>query len=246
VTANPPAGMAELCHGYTLADLHRLSRMSAAANRTMAADHRDLLDIAWSAIAEALYAAENWPSEHHLLRVGKGAIWELVRDHRQTYGYRDREWDAGLGTAPRFCAYWFGATVTPSPEEPIVEREALPRILAALTDRQRQALSTVAAWNGDRVQAAAALGVTEAALNHQLRMARRTCLALWLEHETPRRVPLRRLDRRNHRGEVAPCGTMSAVFRHRHRGERLCGACAPLEVEYDRERKARRKAVASG
>lgn len=234
-----------LKHGYTLADLHRMARMSAGTNRTMAADHRDLLDTAWSAIAEAIYAADVWPSEHSLLEIGKGAIWALVRDHRQTYGYRDREWDAGLGSAVRFATYWLNPTVVPSPEEPIVERVALPRILAALTERQREVLATVAAWGGDRVEAAAALGIDEKALNHQLRMARRTCLALWLEHETPHQAPRRRLDRRNHRGEVAPCGTIGAVFRHRDRREQLCEACAPVEVEYDRERKGRRRVDAA-
>jgi len=231
----------DLRHGYTLADLHRMARMSAAANRTYAADVRDLLDAAWSAIAEAIYVADIWPSEHSLLQVGKGAIWALVKDHRQTYGYRDREWDAGLGSAPRFCAYWLGTRVTAGPEERVVERHALPPILAALPESQREALAAVAAWNGDRPAAAVALGLKERTLDRRLLLARRTCLALWLEGETPRRVPNRRLDRRNHRGEVAPCGTVAAVFRHRDRRESLCELCAPIEVQYDRERKTRRR-----
>ncbi|MEU0081391.1 hypothetical protein ABZY58_26115 [Micromonospora tulbaghiae] len=229
-----------LAHGYTLADLNRLARASASSNRTMAADHRDLVDAAWSAIADAIYAAEHWLPEHELLRLGKGAIWSIVRDHRQTYGYRDREWDAGLASAPRFCAYWLGQQVTPSPEGPIVERLTLPRLLAALTDTQRRVVAAVAAHDGDRPAAAAALGVTEKALNHQLRMARMTCAALWVEGETPRRVAGRRLDRRNHRGPVASCGTLAAARRHRDRREPLCPKCAPVEAAYDQKRRARR------
>jgi hypothetical protein len=230
-----------LPHGYTLADLHRLARMSAAANRTMAADHRDLLDTAWSAIAEAIYAAETWPSEHDLLRIGKGAIWATTKDHRTTYGFRDREWDAGLGSAPRFAAYWLGATVTPGPEDRVVERYALPPILAALGEPYRDAITALAAHDGDRDRAAAALGINLKAFNFRIRTARAHCLRLWLQGETPVRT-LRRPDRRRHRGEVAPCGTVAAALRHRDRRERLDEACAAAEREYDRQRKARRAA----
>lgn len=239
-----PSANVDLRHGYTLADLHRMARMSAVANHTMAADHRDLLDTAWSAIAEAIYTAETWPSEHDLLRVGKGAIWALVKDHRQTYGYRDREWDAGLGSAPRFAAYWL-STVTQSPEDHIVERAALPQILATLPESQREAVAAFAAWDGDRPKAALALAINEKAFDRRLLMARRACLALWLEGETPRRVLKRHPDRRNHRGELAPHGTSAAMHRHRDRREHPCEACAPVGTAYDRERKARRRAQAS-
>lgn len=231
--------MTELRHGYTLDDLDRLARSAAGSNYTMAADYRDLYHAAWSAIVDLLIETDERPEPYDLARVGKAAIWQLVRDHRQTYGYRDREWDNGIGSAPRFAMFWY-APFDHGPESAVVERTAVPQILAALTERQRQALTAVAAVDGDRTRAAAALGINEKALDHQLRMARRACLALWLEGETPRQVTLRRLDYRRHRGEVAPCGTRAAMFRHRDRKERLCEACAPVEVEYDRERKARR------
>lgn len=230
-----------LRHGYTLTDLHRLARISANANRVMAADHRDLIDTAWSAIAEAIYSAEHWPVEHDLLAVGKAAIWGIVRDHRSTYGYRGREWDAGLGSAPRFCAYWLGAGVTPSPEEPIVERVTLPRLLAALGDPYREAITALAAHGGDRHAAAAALGITGSAFDRRVQVARRTCLRLWLEHETPQRVALRP-DRRDDRRPVAPCGTPAAARRHRSRGETPCDPCLAAET---RDRQARRARAAT-
>ncbi|MFI1194049.1 hypothetical protein ACH4T9_12440 [Micromonospora sp. NPDC020750] len=252
-----------LAHGYTLADLHRLARQSAGSNRTMAADQRDLYDTAWSAIAEALYSAEHWPTEHHLLAVGKGAIWALVKDHRTTYGYRDREWDAGLASAPRFCAYWLGARVTASPEEPIVERFALPAVMAALSEPYREAIIALAVHQGnvdirarsdaecshcgnpwadhtDRDAATCSLGLNRAAFNRRLHVARRTCLQLWLEHETPHRVAMRHPDRRNDARPVQPCGTLAAALRHRDHKEPLCELCAPVETAYDRERRARR------
>ncbi|MEV5819255.1 hypothetical protein AB0L22_08780 [Micromonospora haikouensis] len=253
-----------LAHGYTLADLHRLARQSAGTNRSMAADHRDLLDTAWSAIAEAIYTAEHWPSEHALLTAGRAAIWRIANSHRTTYGYRNREWDADLASAPRFCAYWLGARVTASPEESIVERVALPAVMAALGEPYRAAIVALATHQGtadaralsgedcghcggpwadhtDRDAATCSLGLTRAAFNRRLQVARRTCLQLWLEHETPHKVPMRHPDRRNDSRPVQPCGTPAAARRHRDRKETLCALCAPVERAYDRDRKARRR-----
>jgi hypothetical protein len=212
----------------------------------MAADHRDLLDTAWSAIAEAVYAASEPPTEHDLLAVGKGAIWDIVKDHRKTYGYADREWDAGYASAPRFVTYWLELTgVTPSPEQGIVERLTVPRLLDALKPHERAAVAALAAHSGDRVAAAAALGITENTFNRRIWLARRTCLALWLEGETPARTPLRRLDRRNHRGEVAPHGTPAAGRRHQSRREPLCEPCRAAMSAYDRARRGPRGKAAA-
>jgi hypothetical protein len=261
-----PSPPALLAHGYTLADLHRLARQSAGSNRSMAADQRDLHDTAWSAIALHLYTVDQWPPERDLLAVGKGAIWAIVRDHRTTYGYRDREWDAGLATAPRFCAYWLGARVTASPEEPIVERFALPRLMDSLGEPYRAAIVALAVHQGeadaraqsyddcahcggpwarhtDRDAATCSLGLTRTAFNRRLNVARRACMQLWLEHETPHRVALRHPDRRNDARPVQPCGTLAAALRHRKRKETLCELCAPKEAEYDRARRTRRTAA---
>jgi DNA-directed RNA polymerase specialized sigma24 family protein len=230
--------MMQLRHGYTLADLHRLARASASSNRTTAADYRDLIDTAWDAITELLFTATDPPTEHDLLTEGKAAIWRLVKDHRQTYGYRDRQWDAGLASAPNFVKFWH----TPQdhgPEEPVVERLAVPQILSALAERERAVLVAVAAARDDYCLAAKALGWSEKLVHYWLGRARRRCADLWHQGEIPHRQR-GTLNRRRHRGEVAPCGTMSAAFRHRSRKERLCELCAPLEAEYDRERHARR------
>lgn len=193
--ADPP-----LVHGYTLRDLYRLTAAAMRADRSGAMDWTDRWNVAWSAIAEALYGAEEPPHRQHLVRVGWQAIYAEVRDGRRHNGYRDREFDAGLGSAPRFAAYWLGLPRTvPSPEEGVVERLTVPRLLATLTEGQRRVIMAVAVAAGDRPAAARALGLSEKALNYQLRTARGRCLAAWLEGETPHRPALRRLDRRRSR-----------------------------------------------
>lgn len=42
--------------------------------------------------------------------------------------------------------------------------------------------------------------------------------------------------------KIAACGTPSGAFRHRKRGEVLCGPCLAAAVEYDRVRRARLRA----
>lgn len=237
--------MTELCHGYTLHDLHQMTRAAVVADRSMAMDYRDRWDTAWSAIAEHLYAAGTPPRRQELIRTGWQAIYAEVRDGYRHYGYQGRQWDAGHASGPRFVVYWTGLPqVTPSPEERVVERHALPQLLSALTDGQRRVIAALAAHGGDRPAAAAALGCSEKALNHQLLMARRRCLALWLEGETPCRPTLRRLDRRNHRGGRKPCGTVAAYLRHQRAKER-CARCAPVGREYEAAKTARRRAVSA-
>lgn len=230
---------AVLIHGYTLRDLHQMTAAALKADRSLAMDYAERREIAWSAIAEALYAAPHWPKRSTLIQAGWQAIYQAVRDGYRQYGYRDRAWDAGHATAPRFVTFWLDQTkVTPSPETSIVERLALPPILAALTEVQRKVVGAVAAHDGDRELAAAALGIDRRALDHQLLVARRACLALWLEGETPCRTSLRRLDRRVHKGAVGECGTSAGAHRHRSRRETPCELCAPLLRAYDRDRKA--------
>ncbi|WP_328344860.1 hypothetical protein [Micromonospora sp. NBC_00421] len=257
----------ELAHGWRLSHIARLARQSAGTNRTMAADQRDLYDTAWSAIAEHIYTAEHWPNEHDLLAVGRAAIWGIVKSHRTTYGYRNREWDAGLASAPRFCAYWLDhRQTTPSPEEPIIERHALPRLLEQLGEPYRAAVVALAAHLGnghvraltahdcahchqpwadhtDRDAATCSLGLNRPAFNRRLQVARRICLRLWLEHETPHHVQMRHPDKRNDGRTFKPCGTPAAARRHRTRGEKPCDLCMPAEREADRARRAKRQAA---
>jgi DNA-directed RNA polymerase specialized sigma24 family protein len=228
--------MTAIRHGYTLADLHNLAKSAAANNHNMGADHSDLYHAAWSAIVDALIEAEDPPSRHDLARIGKGAIWQLARDQRQTYGYRDRDPYAGLGSAPRFAAYWTPGTA-PSPEDSIVDRVAITQIWSALTDRDRVVITAAAACDGDYAAAAATQSMPASSYRSYLSNARRAVVSLWLEGETPHRVR-GSLNRRNDRIVDGPCGTLAAARRHVRDRER-CPECAPLLAAHDSARKAR-------
>lgn len=231
-----------LRHGYTLNDIDRAAHSAAANNYTMAADHSDLVHAAWNAIIDLLYTADTPPSRHDLAYAGKAAIWQLVRDHRQTYGYKDRDPWNGLGSAPHFNIYWHRPPVD-SHEDRYIEQTAVRQIFDTLTDRQRQVLLAAAAHDGDYHAAAQALGMPAGSFRTWLSQARRAATAAWHAPETPARPDGRRgtFNRRRHRGDIAPCGTLSAVHRHRSRKEPLCELCTPIGAAYERDRKASRK-----
>lgn len=234
-----------LRYGYTLDDLDKMTSAAVIADRSMAMHTSERRDIAWSAIAEALYAAEEFPTRQDLIRVGWQAIYHHVRDSYRQHGYRDRSASSGNASAPMFALYWLDKQVTPSHEAKVVERHALPPILASLTETQRSVVHAVAVFDGDRPRAAAHLGLDEKSLAYQLRAARAACLALWLEGETPCRVTLRRLDRRNHRGPEPEHGTSPAARRHRAARETPCDLCAPVLAEQDQAKKERRRMTAT-
>jgi DNA-directed RNA polymerase specialized sigma24 family protein len=237
----PPAAPRpdELRFGYTLAEVQRFAQSAAANNHTMAADHRDLVHAAWSAIVDLLYTAQEPPSRHDLATEGRKGIWQLVRDHRQTYGYRDRDPYNGIGSAPHFAAYW-QMPAEPSHEERFIEQVAVRQVFNALTDRQREVILAAVAHDGDYLAAAESLGMSRGSFTACLSQARRAAAAWWHAPETPHRGS-GTFNRRKHRGEVAPCGTVSAVHRHQARGERMCDLCAPIRTKYDQERRLRRK-----
>jgi len=234
--------MTGLPYGYTLEDLDKMTTAAVIADRSMAMGTAERRDIAWSAIAEALYVAERAPHRQELIRVGWQAIYSEIRDAYRHYGYLDRKAASGLGSAPGFAMYWQQRVVTRGHENRIVERYALGPILAALTDTQRAVVHAVAAFDGDKVAAAEHLHMKEAAFAYQLLEARKKCLALWLEGETPVKTTLRRLDRRQHRGPAPEHGTTAAARRHRTARESPCDLCAPILREQDRAKKARQKA----
>lgn len=238
--------MSDLRFGYTLTDLDKLTTAAVIADRSMAMPTSERRDIAWSAIAEALYATDEPPTRHDLVRAGWQAIYKYVRDSYRHHGYRDREAASGNGSAPMFAMYWLDRQVTPSHERAIVERHALGPILASLTDTQRAAVFAVAATGGDKALAAERLDMDEKAFAYQLRQARQRCMALWLEGETPARTKLRRLDRRQHRGPEPEHGTSPAARRHRERRETPCDLCAPILADQEKVKKARRAHAQKG
>lgn len=176
----------EVRHGYTITDLHQLTVAAIKADRSMAMDYADRRDIAWSAIAEALCAAEEPPRRGDLIRAGWQAIYNAVREEYRQHGYADRAWDSGYATAPRFLQFWF-PTVVRSHEDRIVERIAVHQILDTLTPTYRDAIIALAVHDDYR-RAAEGLNLKDSAFRLRLSNARQKLLTEWFEGETPRRV----------------------------------------------------------
>lgn len=190
----PPDDLHTLRFGYNMADLDRLTRL--AAGRVFGGDFFivDKYDLAWSAIAEALYAAADRPDPQDLVRTGQKAISAARMKDLGQHGL------STSGPAPRFAAYWTGLRATPSPETRIVERTALWQILPHLTEVQRAAVHALAV-HGSYTAAAGALGIRYGAFVNQIHLARRRFFSLWLEGETPVRA---RVDRRVGRARPLP------------------------------------------
>src|SRR5256885_12213273 len=98
-------------------------------------------------------------------------LFRSLKDHCHTYGIADRDLTAGIGSAPKFAAYWFEPPRTP-PDEAVCERVALGQVLAALSPRSRQVLVTLAAA-GDYRPAAELLGIPYSSFNDYMSIARR-------------------------------------------------------------------------
>lgn len=173
-----------LRHGYNLADLDRLARAAVWRIWGTCLDYRTRYEVAWSAVAERLYAApeDSPPAPGDLISAGQDAIAAHVDSEQRHRGY-DRETGAGM---PRWAAYWHGQRPVREPEAGLVERMALWQVWPELTPAQREALLALAAC-GTRDAAAESLGISPRTLAHQLDAARRRFLALWHEHETPPR-----------------------------------------------------------
>lgn len=180
----------ELRHGYSLADLHAITRLAVHVAGPAAGDWHERYDIAWSAVAEHLYAAETWPSRSDLVRAGQLGLYTYVDEHRQAYGYYRRKTDGaqhGIGSSPAFQSYWWdlcGAGVARSPESRIVEHTALAQIMPTLTPAQRQAILALAVHD-DYQTAAAAIGAKYVTFKSTIALARKRFLAAWHEGEIP-------------------------------------------------------------
>ena len=174
----------EIRHGYNLADLDQLARTSLWRRWATNLPYQDGYDIAWSAIAEHLYATNERPEPNELLAAARTALSEAVYAewHHRGYDYNKRD-----GIMPRYAAYWTGGRATPDPGPAIVDRAALWQIWPHLTELQRKALLALATHEDYRL-AAAAMGMSYGAFKQRVGQARRTFLALWHEGEAPSRM----------------------------------------------------------
>lgn len=179
---------AQLRYGYTLADIHALARFAVHLAGDMASDWRDRYDVAYSAIAEAIYAATDHPTRQALLTAGRVALYRMVRAHHQTYGYYRAHDDGnahGVGSSPSFRAYWLAPEEAPF-EEGLIERQALAQILTQLSKRELEALYALAALD-DYHAAAESMGVGYVTYKSMLSKARAKFRAFWHQGESPSR-----------------------------------------------------------
>jgi hypothetical protein len=228
-------------HGYTLGDLDAMARHACAYDRSMASDADTRYRTAWSAIAEALSAAEHWPRRESLVRAGWEAIYAEVRQMRHTFGMRRDGPDRDVASGARFAQFWYSPVS--SFENDLTERLALPAIMATLTDSERSAVVALAVHE-DYQLAAASLGLPLSTLTVRLSAARRRFRRRWFAPDTA--PPITGTDRRvQAHGRPLPdhCGHGHAFTpentRTRPGGKgRTCRAC-------ERERALRRRAPAS-
>ena len=179
-----------IAHGYTLADVHRLTRTAIHRRSAYSAcDADERYAAGWHAAVELLLTAEDPPTRHDLVRAAwDAADYETRRaaEHRGV-GRTRGDGSRSDGATVKFWAYWDrGTRTTPSHEAGIVDRIALGQIWPRLTESQRQALTALATL-GSYQAAADTLGLDYYAFCRRVSTGRTRYLALWLEGETPRR-----------------------------------------------------------
>lgn len=186
------AGPTTVKHGYTVACIHGIARLAVHTAGAMASDWHERYDTAWSAIVEHLYSAEHWPPHHDLVRAGQLAVWDTISDVWHHHGYYKAKTigsAAGPGSSPAFQTYWWDIAggVSKSFERRLVERHAVPQIMAMLIPRHRKVIVALAV-HGDYQKAAEALGMPYVTFKGYVASARRRFFELWHEGEAPSRI----------------------------------------------------------
>lgn len=176
----------ELPQGYTLAEVEKMARAAAVSLRTRTGDSMaDLVDDAWSAIVERLYADPEPIAAAQLVWVGRSALYRAAASRLSQNGCFDRDISNGLASGPRFRAYWYMPTTTI--EHQVVERQTLAQVWTQLTDRDREVFVAFAIYD-DYQTAAEAIGVSHGNFRYYIIQARKRFLRLWHEGETPTKI----------------------------------------------------------
>lgn len=233
--------MNDIRFGYSMRDIDEMARSACVADRSMASDMHTRFDVAWSAIAEHLCAADQVPELADLVRVGWQAIYSEVRAMRHTFGQVRDDPNAEVASGTRFVQYWHMPPV--HADEGLVERLAAQQILDTLGDVYREAVVALAVHD-DYGRAADALGLKYSTLTMRISVARKEFRHLWFAPEpapsitgTDRRIGSRTKALRTHCNaghELTPDNVYCRPRKgKRARTERVCRMC-------ERERSARR------
>lgn len=226
----------EIRHGYTLADIERLTRTAFATSRWhTAADADERYAVMWHAIVEHVLTAEEQPTRPDLLRAATTAVDLYVRAEMHHAGWDSNDYGAGAGGMGRFQVFWRGVDREPF-DERVTARVALAQIWPSVAEHHQQVLRVLAATD-DHDTAAAALGLTQSGYASRLSKARASVRELWHEHETPRQMPPDRrvFSRAGTDNFGRKCLTVSQVAElsaRRHSGESVTALAA--EVGYTR------------
>jgi hypothetical protein len=176
----------ELRFGFNMASLEAMARKAAYESHWRFMEFRERYEVAWSAIAEEIYASDEQPRPFDLIRLGDRAISAHVENHGHMwgayYGRSDKEY------MPRFEMFWWTqAKPTPSHEDRIVDHIAFRQIWPRLTEGNKRVLLALAI-HGDYRRAAESLGKPYATFTTQIWQARKQFLRLWHDGEMPSRV----------------------------------------------------------
>lgn len=178
------AETATLVHGFTMADVERAAHIAAnQAVRLM--PYWDRYDLAWSGVVEHLYSATEAPTRRELINHGLEAVNSETLSHLQQHGMRSSSPREPNQRGAHFDKYWRKVSEVEDFTDKITERLALPQVLGQLTAIEYQVVAALAA-HGNQADAIAALGISRAHFQRNLRSARATVTALWVAPETPR------------------------------------------------------------
>ncbi len=186
MTTDPAPTATNLWHGYSLADIDHLGRLTISIDRwPMHGTLQERLDAVRFAITEHLLTATSPPTRRELVDIGLRAANDYVRTEMRHHGYDRDHSHLGRGAGTNFQRYW-QANPRTTAEDRITENLALAQIWPRLVPVQQQALWALAITD-DYQAAADMLGINVSALYERLKKARRRFTMLWHEHETPRR-----------------------------------------------------------
>lgn len=179
----------ELRHGYTLSDINQLAKTAVwrdVWHQSLPLPERQ--DIAWSAIAEHLYASDHKPAPGELVRAAWNALRAETEANWHTHGIgRTISVFDGEQTMQGFNRYWhaFGRN-TPGRKNASSSAPPSPRS-GTPSPEKHQVLITALANADDYGQAAEALGRPRQSYVSMLATARKAFRELWHEGETPSR-----------------------------------------------------------
>lgn len=182
----PPAGDAQLRHGYTVSQVRALS-LALVARQTwyQSIDFDQRLEVAWHAIIEHIYESDEPPQASAVRRAAERAVGQDVQQMHRFYGRNTH--DRYAGTVAGFYRYWRPtASPSPSPETAVIDRVALAQIWPRLRPEHQKVLTALTVYD-DYGLAAEALGISRTWFTERISAARREFLRLWHEGERPSR-----------------------------------------------------------